>query len=246
MVDVPKVVRVFPSLPLGYHPKASLDIYSIIMQEARDPRFLPLAGEFDATKFRNQYGFLADMHETELKTLRDNLKRARKMLGSSPRDLREEREREVQRLELAVKRAESTVNKDKREKIEQEALSRATKEEKDKQKQGKGQYWLKNGTFDSSLSAVGAILRFLDILGMKKELLLKARYEALAKDGGRGAVRKVIEKKQKKAAQKETKSRPYTRKEAFGRVEAGERHRESAKRPRSGDDNPWSNKRRKS
>lgn len=85
------------------------------------------------------------MHESELKTLRDNLKRARKLLASSPRDLREEREREVQRLELAVKRAESSVNKDRREKVEQEAMNRAMKEEKEKQKEGKGQYWLKDG-----------------------------------------------------------------------------------------------------
>lgn len=87
------------------------------------------------------------MHETELKTLRDNLKRARKLVGSSPRDLREEREREVQRLELAVKRAESSVNKDRREKVEQEAMNRAMQQEKAKQKEGKGQFWLKDGTF---------------------------------------------------------------------------------------------------
>lgn len=87
------------------------------------------------------------MHETELKTLRDNLKRARKLLASSPRDLREAREQEVHRLELAVKRAESLVNKDKRDRIEQEALGRAAKEEKEKQKQGKGRFWMKNGVF---------------------------------------------------------------------------------------------------
>lgn len=43
----------------------------------------------------------------------------------------------------------------------------------------------------------------------KKELLLRAKYDALASRGGRGAVRKAIEKKQKKVSQKEKKKRPF-------------------------------------
>ncbi|KAI0068239.1 DUF947-domain-containing protein [Artomyces pyxidatus] len=172
--------------------------------EVRDPRFLPLAGEFDGTRFRQQYGFISTMHETELKTLRENLKRARKLLVSYPKDSREERELEVQRLELAVKRAESAVNRDKREKVEQEALGKASREEREKREKGKGRFWLKDSE--------------------KKKLLLKARYEAVAAEGGKGAVRKVIEKKQKKLSQKETKSRPFARQggagSATGRAEA--------------------------
>ena len=83
------------------------------------------------------------MHSEELTTLKDNLKRARKLLTTSPRDLREEREKEVQRLERAVKRAESMVNKDKREQIEQEAMKRVAQEEKEKRKEGKGAWFLK-------------------------------------------------------------------------------------------------------
>ena len=41
----------------------------------------------------------------------------------------------------------------------------------------------------------------------KKELLTRAKYEALAEAGGRSAVRKAIEKKQKKVNQKEKKRR---------------------------------------
>ena len=44
----------------------------------------------------------------------------------------------------------------------------------------------------------------------KKELLLKARYDALAASGGRLAVKKAIEKKQKKQSQKEKRSRPFS------------------------------------
>lgn len=118
------------------------------MQVPRDPRFLPVTGEFSADKFRSQYGFLSEMHEQEMKTLKDNLKRARKMLASSPRDLREEREQEVQRLERAVKRSESLVNRDRREKIEASALARARKEEKEKRMHGKGAWHMKNGALD--------------------------------------------------------------------------------------------------
>jgi ribosomal RNA-processing protein 36 len=85
------------------------------------------------------------MRQDELVTLRDNLKRARKLLASSPRDLRPEREAEVELLALAVKRAESSVNRDKRERVEREALSAITKEERDKREKGKRAYWLKNG-----------------------------------------------------------------------------------------------------
>jgi len=158
-------------------------------QVARDPRFLPLAGEFSAQRFQTQYGFLTDIHVNELKELRESLKRARKLLASSPRHLREEREQEIERLERTMKRAESQVNKDKRDKIEQNALQRVAAEEKEKRQQGKGAWYMKDSD--------------------KKEVLVRARYDALAAFGGKGAVKKAIEKKQKKTNQKEKKRRPF-------------------------------------
>lgn len=68
------------------------------------------------------------------------------MMSSTPRDQRDERENEVKRLELAVKRMESLVNKDRQDKIQVEALRKATKEEREKQKQGKQGWWMKKGT----------------------------------------------------------------------------------------------------
>lgn len=67
------------------------------------------------------------------------------MLLSSPRDLRDEREQEIARLERAVKRAESMVNRDRMNEVETQALTNAKKEEQDKQKQGKGQWFMKKG-----------------------------------------------------------------------------------------------------
>lgn len=74
----------------------------------------------------------------------------------------------------------------------------------------------------------------------KKQLLVKARYDALAESGGTGAVRKAIEKKQKKIDQKEKKKRPFTAPlEGKGtdggggkRVAAGGGDRRPSKRPR--------------
>jgi len=159
------------------------------MPQARDPRFLQLAGGFSTEKYRHNYGFLSDLHSTELSELRANLKRARKLLVNSPRHLREERQAEVERLELAIKRAESAVNRDKRERIESQALKRVTQEEKEKRKIGKGDWHMKRSA--------------------KKELLVKARFDSLAASGGRQAVKKAIEKKQRKISQKEKKSRPF-------------------------------------
>lgn len=116
----------------------------------RDPRFLQVTGEFDAKRFQNQYNFLSDLHQNELGTLKDNLKRARKLLANSPRDLREEREGEVDRLERAVKRAESLVNKDRREKVETEALRKLAKDEREKRKQGKKAWYMKDGTLSQN------------------------------------------------------------------------------------------------
>lgn len=96
----------------------------------------------------NNYSFLEDAHKDELKMLRENLKKAKKSLSSTPLELRPELHEEIERLERALKRAESTVHKDKRDKLEHAALSKAAKEEKEKQKEGKGSWFMKDCTQD--------------------------------------------------------------------------------------------------
>ncbi|KAF9076231.1 hypothetical protein BDP27DRAFT_1398466 [Rhodocollybia butyracea] len=182
-------------------------VVDIQTQQVRDPRFLPMTGEFSSGKFHDNYRFLGDSHKKELAILRENLKRARKLLASSPRDTRHEREAEVNRLELAVKRAESTVNKDRRDAIEETALQEARKRERQKQKSGKGQWYMKDSE--------------------KKELLVKARYNAITEQGGQKAVKKSIEKKRKKIAQKEKKSRPFAKESFTESSGSSKRHFES-------------------
>lgn len=176
----------------------------------RDPRFLPFAGKFQPDLYRHSYGFLSEMHKTELSTLKENLKRAKKMLASSPRDQREEREREVAKLEQAVKRGESNVNRDKRGQVEQDALQKAKREEKEKRKAGKGAWHMKECKAELLFWAAACPLIDLTCTtAEKRKLMTRARYDALAAEGGKRAVRKVIEKKRKKIGQKEKKSRPF-------------------------------------
>jgi ribosomal RNA-processing protein 36 len=120
--------------------------------QARDPRFQTLSGNLDEQRFASQYGFLSDLRSSEHKELRENLKRARKRLTSSPQDTREERQEEVNRLEQALKRAESDVNRDKREKVEREALEKMKKEEREKRQQGKGAWYMRDGKSIETLS----------------------------------------------------------------------------------------------
>jgi len=129
------------------------------------------------------------MHKTELSELKANLARARKLVINSPKHLREEREAEVERLERAMKRTESIVNREKREHAEQSALEKIKKEEKEKREHGKKGWWLKDSE--------------------KKEIRARARLDAIAQEGGKRAVKKALEKKQKKNGQKEKKSRPF-------------------------------------
>lgn len=116
-----------------------------VSQRPRDPRFSDLSGALSIDKFRSHYEFLPSLHTSELSTLKESLSRARKLLISSPRHLRSEREEEVERLELAVKRAESTVNKERREEAERQALTKLHQEEKEKRKAGKKAWWMKDG-----------------------------------------------------------------------------------------------------
>uniref|UniRef100_A0A8H7Y7Y7 rRNA biogenesis protein RRP36 n=1 Tax=Psilocybe cubensis TaxID=181762 RepID=A0A8H7Y7Y7_PSICU len=179
----------------------------------RDPRFLPTAGEFSADRFSKSYGFLVENRKRELQTLRETLKQARKLLSSSPKELRSEREHEVYRLEQAIKRTESLVNKDRLDQVQREALSKVKKEERAKRSEGKGAWYLKKGE--------------------QRKLIVQAKYEALAKEGGQRAVKKVMEKRQKKQSQKEKRSRPYAKgEEGLSRKRSSDSGWPTAKRQR--------------
>jgi len=161
------------------------------LPKPRDPRFANAVGRYDASEFKRRYDFLSGLRKGELSTLREHLKRARKLVVNSPAHLRAEREEEVNRLERAMKRTESAVNTDNRERVELEAIHAAKQTENEKRKRGKTEWWMKQSE--------------------KKQLLAKARLDAIAVVGGKQAVKKAVEKKQKKISQKEKKMRPFPR-----------------------------------
>ena len=63
---------------------------------------------------------------------------------------------------------------------------------------------------------------------------MRAKFDALAESGGRSAVKKAIEKKQKKVAQKEKKKRPFAPGTAGKRPPPQSESGRPNKRPRFG------------
>ncbi|KAI6129809.1 hypothetical protein EDD16DRAFT_1544282 [Pisolithus croceorrhizus] len=137
---------------------------------------------------------------------------ARKLLANSPRDLRPAREEEVKRLEM------------KRERVESRGIAEGDARLKSRRgNRVKGAWFMKRCAsrllhlFFSFRRGSGCVWPHAS---EKKDLLNKARYDAIAASGGSQAVKKAIEKKQKKISQKEKKSRPFA-KGAFGQEPAG-------------------------
>ncbi|CAE7215624.1 unnamed protein product [Rhizoctonia solani] len=158
----------------------------------RDPRFTPLSGQLSQPKYSHAYSFISEIQKNEVETLRASLAKARKQ--RAPWET-------IESLERALKRAESAVEKAKRDEREREALAKVKKEEKEKQKTGKGAWFMKKSE--------------------KRELLLKAKFDDLAASGGQNAVRKAIDKRKKKTAQKEKKARPFSKAQARAFSQAG-------------------------
>ena len=115
----------------------------------------------------------------------------------------------MQRLELAVKKAESAVNKERREEAERQALGKLDQEEKEKRKAGKKAWWMKDGTILCIVIFQFKMNSWLLYTADKKAVRVRARMDAIATTGGKRAVKKAIEKKQRKVGQKEKKSRPF-------------------------------------
>ncbi|CAE6395718.1 unnamed protein product [Rhizoctonia solani] len=160
--------------------------------ETRDPRFTHLTGRLSQPQYSRSYSFITDLQKNEAESLRASLAKARKQ--RAPWET-------IESLERALKRAESAIEKAKRDEREREALEKFKKEEKEKRQAGKGEWYMKKSE--------------------KRELLLKAKFDDLAASGGQNAVRKAIDKRKKKIAQKEKKARPFSKAQARAFSQAG-------------------------
>ncbi|ELU41845.1 hypothetical protein AG1IA_04116 [Rhizoctonia solani AG-1 IA] len=147
-------------------------------------RFTPLTGQLSQSQYSRSYSFITDLQKNEAESLRASLAKARKQ--RAPWET-------IESLERALKRAESAIEKAKREERERAALEKVKKEEKEKRQGGKG----------------------------KRELLLKAKFDDLAASGGQNAVRKAIDKRKKKITQKEKKARPFSKAQARAFSQSG-------------------------
>ncbi|GAA5973217.1 hypothetical protein JCM11641_006329 [Rhodosporidiobolus odoratus] len=161
-------------------------IVEVHKPQVRDPRFDSLSGSVRTDLFKNSYGFLADQQRAELETLRKTYAQAKKK-RNVPAEAMEELEESLKRME---NRDVTRRNKER----EQEALSKWKKQEKEKQKEGKRAFHLKDSA--------------------KKELFAKAKYEELSQD--KRKLHKAMDKKRRKIGQKEKKLMPNARPGARG------------------------------
>ncbi|KAJ9097162.1 hypothetical protein QFC21_004831 [Naganishia friedmannii] len=160
--------------------------------ERRDPRFGSLsAGTQDPNLTAQSYSFVSGLMSEEYHNLRKALKVALRQERSAPYAEQDQRRQEREEVEMHLAKARSRFERYEREQREKKVLQEVKKEEKAKRAEGKGEWYMKSAD--------------------KKDLLLKARFQALEKEGGKRKVKKAIEKKQKKIAGKEKKSRPFAR-----------------------------------
>ncbi|KAK4047343.1 rRNA biogenesis protein rrp36 [Microbotryomycetes sp. JL221] len=148
---------------------------------ARDPRFDSLSGGFKPDLFQNSYGFLKDKQTQELDELRKTANLARKN-KLLPQE-------EKNQIETALTRMQSKQASRQAKERDDLALRNWKKQEQEKRQQGKKEFYLKDSD--------------------KKKLQLKAKFDDLAQD--KKQLRKAIEKKRRKMAQKDKKSMPNRR-----------------------------------
>lgn len=142
------------------------------------------------------------MLRDELAGLKTALSMALKAEKTCPWAEKPARIAERERLEGHLGQLRTKIERREREAREREVLSRVKKEEREKREKGKGAWHMKKGKryFEAPLTT-----------GERRDLLIKAKFDELEKQGGKTAVKKAVEKKRKKIAHKEKKSRPFAR-----------------------------------
>ncbi|WWC95793.1 hypothetical protein V866_002659 [Kwoniella sp. B9012] len=160
--------------------------------QRRDPRFSSVsAGNLDAHLHSASYSFLPSMLKEELSSLKIALAQAQKIERTCPWAEKPARTAERENIELDLGRVRTRLVKSQNEERERNVLAKMKKEEREKREQGKGAWYMKKSE--------------------KRDLLLKSKFESLEAQGGKSAVKKAMEKKRKKIASKEKKSRPFAK-----------------------------------
>ena len=174
--------------------------------ERRDPRFSSLtSGPINKGLFQKSYGFVEDMQQQELSTLRAtfNALKAKERHHAGPhatseyaQNIRQEKEN----VEAALRRAESRVAEHTRRKREEAVDKEQKQRNKERQEAGLQPFYLKQSE--------------------RKAAALKKKFDELAsgsstggagesKGASRNKLKKAIERKRKKNAAKERKDLPF-------------------------------------
>ena len=140
----------------------------VIKRDYRDPRFEPLSGPLDETRFQKAYSFLDDYREDEMKELKSTIKKTKD-------------ETEKEKLKRALLSMESRKKAQEQKRKEAEILDRHRKEEKELVRQGKKPFYLKKSEQRKRL----LVDRFSELKGKQLDRVLERR-------------RKKVERKEKK------------------------------------------------
>ena len=142
-------------------------ILSTNKSAARDPRFDPLTGILDATKHKQNYSFLNDYRANEISSLKATLKALDRRKGLSA----SEREAEREDLKRAIQRLTSKAKAEQIKEKEREVISHHRKEERDKVKEGKQPFFLKNSELKKRVEEK----RFEGVGEKRKERIVQKR-----------------------------------------------------------------------
>jgi len=115
-------------------------------QERRDPRFSSVsAGQINPHLHDQSYGFLPKMLRSELLSLKTAVSSAAKAERTCTWTEKPARTAERERLEGERGRLRTRIERTERETADREVLAGMKRQEREKQKQGKGQWFMKKG-----------------------------------------------------------------------------------------------------
>ncbi|RSH93277.1 rRNA bioproteinsis protein rrp36 [Saitozyma podzolica] len=140
-------------------------VVDVQKQDRRDPRFSSVSGQVNVDLHAKAYDFLPGMLSAEFDALKTAVAMAVKAERTCAWADKPARTAERERLEAELGKQRTRLERTRREARDREVLAKVKKEEREKQKQGKGAWHMKQSE--------------------KRDLLLKSRFESLEEEGAK-------------------------------------------------------------
>lgn len=118
---------------------------AIPKQVQRDPRFSAASGNLDSDLHSKSYGFIFDVVKEEYETVKSALSLAQKAEKTCPLRDKPMRTAERQEIERNVAQLRTKLDRMRTKSREKEILSKIKREEREKQAEGKGAWYMKKG-----------------------------------------------------------------------------------------------------